>query len=99
MTEPEHTHPVIDGAAAARLLARWQSLANAGLIVSVCHGPGTGRAMASWSVMLGHRNTGLQNITPFQALDFAHCIEIADREAQKLLRAARMLRRAGEPPE
>lgn len=83
--------PVDDSA----IVKRWQSLADQGLLVSVCHGPRTveqGRII--WTVTVMHAESEIELVNPIEGRDLAHCIEIAEMQAPRLLRAAVTLKAA-----
>ena len=71
----------------ANALKRWEDLAGAGLIVTIVQGP-TVAGKSIWTVDLMHAKTELKKVAPIQADSFEHCIQIAEQEAGKLLRAA-----------
>jgi hypothetical protein len=62
------------------IIDRWSALGNAGVTVSICHGPCAGHGVA-WTV-LANKN-GEEFDLPVLATSFDHCVEIAEIEAKE----------------
>lgn len=62
-------------------VARLEALGRAGFTVSLCCGP-SGTAPMRWSVQVLSRE-GQEFARPFAANDFAHAVEIAEREIEQ----------------
>jgi len=64
----------------AEAVQRMEALGRVGFTVSICCGPSAGQFR--WSVQVLSLD-GQEFDEPFAALDFAHCVEIAEREVAK----------------